>query len=187
MTLGTALFASVLLVLLVYHAQFRKVFFWIAGVSAVAGGLYFLGTYVYEHHKEKIRAAEQQKSIDSCVLRLTGIDPNHKPATLQTEFFDAVAACVKNPNADVFDQVAEGHGPWEKYRPQSVVEIHGGETLKIVPPHFDSSSKFDASKSIPIIYLGHNQKFVFACGNSGESQVPNKFPTIEKSMTASCP
>jgi hypothetical protein len=56
MTLGAALLASVVLILLVYNEKFRKVFFWLAGISAGLLGVYFLGAYLYQHHKEKVEA-----------------------------------------------------------------------------------------------------------------------------------
>jgi hypothetical protein len=55
------------------------------------------------------------------------------------------------------------------------IDIHGGETLHVVP----SNIKGD----IPVVYLGHNQKFIFACG-VGED--PFNVATV-KSGAVTCP
>src|SRR5260370_33538584 len=70
MTLGTAVFASVfssvVLVLAVYHKQFRKVFFWVAGISAIAAGTFFLSVRLYRPHKGKLQAQAERK-INACM------------------------------------------------------------------------------------------------------------------------
>jgi len=53
-----------------------------------------------------------------------------------------------------------------------VVEIHGGETLKIVqnsapPSNAPPGVQFD--KAIPLLYLGHSQTFELVCGNYGDT------------------
>lgn len=60
MTLGTALFASVVLVLAVYHRGFRKVFSWIAGISAIGAGIFFLSVYL--RNKYGVAPAASQAS-----------------------------------------------------------------------------------------------------------------------------
>jgi hypothetical protein len=42
MSIGTALFASVVLILAVFHEKFRKVFLFIAGIGVVVAGGFYL-------------------------------------------------------------------------------------------------------------------------------------------------
>jgi len=62
----------------------------------------------------------------------------------------------------------------------SVIEIHGGETLKYIPPP-SNLPRLDAG-FVPILYLGHNQKFFLSCGVLGEQGTP----AIVKDSTATC-
>ena len=55
---AVAIFASLVLILMVYHAKFRKVMFWLAGLSAVGVGLFYLGLYLYNAHEERVQHAE---------------------------------------------------------------------------------------------------------------------------------
>jgi hypothetical protein len=159
MTLGTAVFASVfssvVLVLVVYHKQFRKVFFWVAGISAVSAGIFFLSVRLYHKHVAKQQAETQQK-IQACIARFPVayiLDGQRMSA------FAIASACARNPD---FAPV-----PNPSYL-ANIVEIHGGGTLRITPPQkFSPDGEPD---SIPIIYLGHHQTFVLTCGNYGEPQ-----------------
>jgi hypothetical protein len=78
----------------------------------------------------------------------------------------------------------------EPSKPMSfVVEVHGGDTLKIIPgPEPQGTADFTPvpGSSVPLVYLGHNQKFLFACGETGESQFPTSYPKKEKGVTV-CP
>src|SRR5437763_15567576 len=66
MTLGTGILASVfsstVLVLAVYHRQFRKVFGWFAGISAIAAAIFFRGLRLYRKHGTKQRAEAEQRN-----------------------------------------------------------------------------------------------------------------------------
>lgn len=80
MSLGAWIFLSVLLLLVVLHKQFRKFFFWAAGIAAVGCGVWF--GYVYlKDRLEARRAAREQaaflKREGECVARLT--DALHLP------------------------------------------------------------------------------------------------------------
>ncbi len=157
MTLGTALFASVfssvVLVLAVYHKQFRKVFFWVAGISAMGAGVFFLSVHLYRTHKAK-QQAETERKINACMARFP------VPYILDGERMSAFAiasACTRNPD---FAPVANS-----SYL-ANIVEIRGGGTLQITPPQqFSPDGDPDF---IPILYLGHHQTFVLTCGNYGE-------------------
>jgi hypothetical protein len=159
MTLGTALFASVfssvVLVLAVYHKQFRKVFFWAGGISAIGAGIFFLSVHLYHKHKAT-QQAETERKIKACIVRFP------VPYILDGQRMSAFAitsACTQNPD---FAPV-----PNSSYL-ASIVEIRGGGTLQITPPQkFSSDGDPDF---IPIIYLGHHQTFVLACGNYGEPE-----------------
>ncbi|PYT77686.1 MAG: hypothetical protein DMG40_22700 [Acidobacteria bacterium] len=104
MTLGTALFASILtstvLVLAVYHKPFRKVFFWVTGSSAIAAGIFFLSLRLYHRHVTKQQDGERMSA------------------------FAIASACERNPD---FTPVANS-----SYL-ANLVEVHGGATLKITP------------------------------------------------------
>jgi len=158
MTLGTALFASILtstvLVLAVYHKPFRKVFFWVTGSSAIAAGIFFLSLRLYHRHVAK-QQAEAERKFQACVARFP------IPYILNGERMSAFAiasACERNPD---FTPVANS-----SYL-ANLVEVHGGATLKITPQQrFSPEGDPDV---IPIIYLGHHQTFVLSCGNYGDT------------------
>ena len=161
MTLGTGIFAAVfsstVLVLAVYHKQFRKIFFWVAGTLAIAAGAFFLSARLYGKHEAKQRAEAEQK-IRACVARF----PN--PYVFDGQRMSASAidsACAKNPD---FSPVLSSSYV------ASIVPIRGGGTLQITPAQkFSPDGEPD---SIPIIYLGRRQTFLLTCGNYGEPQTP---------------
>src|SRR5262249_59078468 len=97
MTLGMGIFAAVfsstVLVLAVYNKQFRKVFFWSAGISAIAAGIFFLSVRLYRKHETKVRAEAEQR-IKACVARFP------IPSVLDGRPISTVAissACATNP------------------------------------------------------------------------------------------
>ena len=59
MSIGIAIFASVVLLLVVFHKTFRKVFFWAAGVAVVGGAMYFGVSYLYERHQDHVAERER--------------------------------------------------------------------------------------------------------------------------------
>jgi hypothetical protein len=63
------------------------------------------------------------------------------------------------------------------HQPETAIEIHGGETLKYIPLHSPPAG------SVPMLYLGHNQKFFISCGVFGEQGTP----VLVKDSTATCP
>ncbi|HEV2195222.1 MAG TPA: hypothetical protein VGR55_06550 [Candidatus Acidoferrum sp.] len=172
MTLGTGIFAAVfssaVLVLAVYHKQFRKVFFWFAGSSAIATGIFFLSVRLYRKHEAK-QHAEAEQRIQACIARFP------IPYVLEGQRMSAFAiasTCSRNPD---FSPVSNSN-----YL-ANIVEIRGGGTLQITPPQrFSPEGEPD---SIPIIYLGRRQTFLLTCGNYGEAQTPI---TINQSLVT-CP
>lgn len=204
MNIGEALVLCTVLVLAVFRPDFRKFLLWAVGVGAalcvLAAGIWWAQS-AYHSHVEQVAAAKHRVAADTCVKRLTGIDPNTTPDTLPANWLATVDACEKNPETaravpDYYQTIPCPDGALDpdcKNRPyRAVVEIRGGETLKVVrvsnPPKSQKTNgvQFDPRSGIPIVYLGHNQKFVFACGVFGEQGVPTEFPTITIS-TAKCP
>ena len=183
MTLGTGIFAAVfsstVLVLAVYHKQFRKVFFWVAGISAIAAGIFFLSALLYRKHEAR-QGAEAEQKIQACVARfpIPYVLDGQRMST-----FAIASACSRNPD---FSPV-----PNSNYL-ANIVGIRGGGTLQITPAQkFSPEGEPD---SIPIIYLGHRQTFLLTCGNYGEPQTAISVnqglvscPNASVSTTQECP
>lgn len=155
MTLGTALFASVVLVLAVFHKPFRKVFFWVAPIAAAAIGLFFLSVHLYHRHQARQRA-ETTRRVQACVARFPV--PYALPDGERMSASAVDSACTRNPD----------FSPASGSSSVDVVEIHGGGMLRITPPQ--QFSPDGDPEVIPVIYLGHHQTFVLTCGNYGERQ-----------------
>ncbi len=107
MSLGAAIFASVVLVLAVYHKGFRKVLLWTGAVAAalalLAGACYF----AYDRYStwQADREAQRQKAViaegvTACMLRLGtpmpkgGTAPDSRPK----DYFDNLTACQAYPD-----------------------------------------------------------------------------------------
>lgn len=191
MTLGTALFASVVLVLAVYHKDFRKVFFWIAGISAIGAGIFLLSVYLHDQYvvaREARRKAEIDRKVNACMARFQGsyIQPDGQGM----DVIDIADECTKNPDFapvpnSILSQASsapQGCTRWDVNGTcvspigKKFVEIYGGETLKL-------ASLRTPAGAVPVVYLGHKQKFTFTCGNFGEAGTA---PTI-KGGDVSCP
>ena len=203
MNIGAALVVCTVLVLAVFRPDFRKFLLWAVGVGAVlcvlAAGIWWARS-AYKSHVAQAATAKHRVAANACVKRLTGFDPSSTPDTLPANWFATVDACEKNPETAQavpdYQTIACENGaldPVCNNKPNgSVVEIHGGETLKILrvanPPKSQerNGQEFDMTRSTPIVYLGHNQSFFFACGVFGEHRVPKEFPTVTNS-TATCP
>ena len=183
MTLGmgifVAVFSSTILVLAVYHRQFRKVLFLFAGTSTIAAGVFFLSVRLYRQHEAQVHAEAEQK-IQACVARF----PIPYVLDGQRMSVSAIAsACAKNTD---FSPVLSSN-----YL-ANIVEIRGGGTLQITPAQkFSPDGEPDA---IPIIYLGHRQTFLLSCGYYGEPQTGMSInqglvscPAASVSTTQECP
>ena len=194
MTLGAAIFASVVLVLLVYNKPFRKASAWIAAIALGLALVIGLGWYAYvkyQDHAQAKQAEAHKKLVDACVERFSKSD--YRKSDELAKYLDERTSCEHDPNTDWGNKSTE-HGPWEKYAPETLpgdffddkrtLLIRGGETLKVVHPvNANNKSQFDMTKSIPIIYLGHKQSVGILCGNFGESGTE---ATVSKG-TVSCP
>ena len=98
MSIGIAIFASVVLLLVVYHKTFRKVAFWTAGITVALMGVSYGGYYLYNsyeaHAEEKRQHAEHDVAVKACQgrfphvsssddeisARICGTDSNAQPA-----------------------------------------------------------------------------------------------------------
>jgi len=183
MTLGAAIFASVVLVLLVYNKPFRKASAWVAGVLAgiiLVGGLGWYAYGKYQDYSQAKQAALHKKLVDACIARFS-TSGYGKTDDEWVDYIDVPATCENDPNQDWSSKSKSApNAPDNK-----VVEIHGGETLKIVRSKSTGApTAFDMSKSVPIVYLGHNQKFQLACGNFGEQG--NYAPTFKQGEVSCC-
>jgi hypothetical protein len=98
MTIGWAIFASTVLVLLVLNKPFRKFMAWFAGITAVLALVVGLGYYLWAKHADRIeaqqreaQAAAHQKLVDACMARFAQAE---NTADLITK-----VACEENPDA----------------------------------------------------------------------------------------
>jgi hypothetical protein len=179
--IGEALVVCTVLVLAVFRPDFRRFLLWAIGVGAalcvLAVGIWW-GWSTYQHHVEQVASAKHHVAANACVKRLTGIDPNTTPDALPANWFTTVDACENNPAAPPQIDFSQ----YEKTPKMSLVEIHGGETLKVMPGHTTKDDPY-ADIAIPIVYLGHKQKFAFTCGVFGEQ---GNSPIIVNT-TVTCP
>jgi hypothetical protein len=108
MNIGFWIFLSVLLVLAVFRADFRRFLLWALAVGVVLAGLAFGGVYTYDRYKAhqqqmlaKKTETERQKAIGSCLKRFfPNIDPATTPGTLPSNWFDVVYSCTIDPSAE---------------------------------------------------------------------------------------
>jgi hypothetical protein len=110
MSLGVAVFASVVLILAVYHKGFRKFLMWTGAVAVAlalfAGACYFgydrYTTWRADRATKKQEAATK-KGVQDCMLRLgspmppNGIAPDFLPA----DYFNNLTACQAYPDIDI--------------------------------------------------------------------------------------
>src|SRR5467141_3140495 len=85
MSLGLGIFASVVLVLAVYHKQFRKFLFYALGVGIVLGAIGFGGIYIYDRY-EAAKYQKHREAVNSCVER----------NKIVGDIFDQIAATGKS-------------------------------------------------------------------------------------------
>lgn len=169
MTLAIALFVSTVLVLAVYHKEFRRVVFWVAPITAMSVGIFSLSVHLYHRHEAKQRA-EADRKFKVCMARFPV--PYILPDGERMNAFAIASACTNNPDF--------APDPDSSFLAK-VLEIHGGGTLHITPPQrFSPEGDPDV---IPVIYLGHHQTFVLKCGNYGEPETSILF----NQALVSCP
>ena len=167
MSLGLAIFASVVLVLAVYHKQFRKFLFYAIAIGAVLGAIGFGGIYLYDRY-EAAKYEKHRQAVSSCVERNKNVgDMLDQLAALNGKSLEE--KCESDPELKI-TSTAESKTP--KAQTPGVVTIYGGETLKVM--------NSGEAGFIPLIYLGRNQKFVVTCGTYKDNGVkPNLNPVIE--------
>lgn len=110
MSLGVALFASVVLILAVYHRGFRKVVLRTCVVAAALALLTVAGYFGYERYStwQADRAAQKQKAamekgVQVCMLRLgTPMPgPGSTPDFFSEAYFNNLTACQAYPDLDI--------------------------------------------------------------------------------------
>ena len=157
MNLGLAVFASVVLVLAVYHKPFRKVLLYTIAVGAVLAAIGFGGVYLYERHEAATYEAHR-RAVGSCVERNKNVG----------NVLEQIAAL----NGKSLEEACEADSTLKitptKAQVAPIVAVRGGDTLQITPPQ---NFKNGSPDFIPTIYLGHHQVYDFECGDSGEKAV----------------
>lgn len=170
MSLGIGLFASVVLILLVYNKPFRVVFGKFAlvlgvllGIGAIVYGCYIAWDIHEEHVKERAIAAQTPVYLDD--------QGNPKPPA--SDPWKALGAI---PVPAVIPP------PGYTLEPP-VIQIHGGETLKVVKTAPNPTSP-KGSTEVPTIYFGHHQTIMVLCGNFGEKSTTG---ATNKNGEVTCP
>jgi hypothetical protein len=110
MSLGAAVFASVVLVLAVYHKGFRKVLLWTCAIAAALGLLAVACYFAYDRYStwQADRDAQKQKvviaeGVKACMLRLSTPMPKAEttPASLPKDYFGNLTACQAYPDLGI--------------------------------------------------------------------------------------
>src|SRR6266851_3734609 len=98
MTIGWAILASTMLVLLVLNKPFRKFMGWFAGIATALALVFGVGYYLWAKHADRVEAQQReaqevahQKLVDACVARFGQAE---KMAEVMTK-----VACEENPDA----------------------------------------------------------------------------------------
>jgi len=110
MSLGLAVFASVVLVLAVYHKGFRKVALWAIAVTVILVGLAVAAYFGYDRYTTwkldravKKQQAETEKGVQDCMARLgTPMPPKGiAPDFLPEAYFNNLTACQAYPDLHI--------------------------------------------------------------------------------------
>ncbi len=120
-SLFISVLASVVLVLAVYHKQFRKVFFWVAGISVAGAGIFFLSVRLYHKHEAKRKL--NGESEHAWLVFLFPISLTARDCLRLRSLLRARGILILLPPPSHSSYLA------------NIVEIHGGRTSRITPPH----------------------------------------------------
>jgi hypothetical protein len=155
MNLGEALFASVVLVLAVYHKGFRKVLLWTGAVAAalalLAAACYFgydrYTTWQADREAQRQKAAIE-KGVQACMLRLNTPMPKAEttPDSLPKDYFNNLTACQAYPDLGISP-------PPRGFFPDSLpagymLDLKG--QVAPIPPGATVEPLFEMSKAKPI-------------------------------------
>jgi hypothetical protein len=160
MSIGLAIFASVVLVLAVYHKQFRKVLLYAIAVGVVLSAIGFAGVYLYNRHKAA-KYEKHRQAVNSCVERNKNVG--------DIDIFDQIAAtgksleerCESDPTLNITPTKTQ-----TKTSTPEIIPIYVGETLKIVKAGEETGARkvTPIAGAIPLLYMGRGQKFTVTCG-----------------------
>jgi hypothetical protein len=190
MTIGWALLIVAILVLLFLASKetrkkVGKIAAWLVAGGAVLGGAAGLILFAVNHRKD---AAEHEwwwnhytgyrLEPDKDEPQDRGIYRDLKKLGWARRIARVIG--VENgepaPDPDPWQDVSEKTPP----APRPVIEIYGGETLRIkVPP----GAPAKLAQGVPLVYLGHHQRFMFVCGDFSE---PGTIATPDKNGEILC-
>jgi hypothetical protein len=201
MSLGAAVFASVVLVLAVYHKGFRKVLLWTGAVAAALALLAAACYFAYDRYStwQADREVQRQKAViaegvKDCMLRLGTPMPKAEttPDSQQKDYFNNLTACKAYPDVDVAARMGPGFeggtlppgytlDPKGKVTPippppAGLVPEPASAATTRLPPGATVRPLFDMSKAKPI-----QSKPVDLSG--GFAPKPKKEPGLEATIT----
>ena len=101
MSIGTAIFCSVVLVLLVITKPFRKVMAWITAISAVLGILAGAGYWLYVRYEDHVAKVEAEKWAAGKPARVTDCMQRYRKAVAVTGWFIPPYSAVKTDDSHV--------------------------------------------------------------------------------------
>jgi hypothetical protein len=100
-SIGTAIFCSVVLVLLVINKPFRKVMAWVAGVGVVLAILVGAGYWLYLKHQDHVAKVEAEKWAAGKPARVAECIQRYRSAAAITGWFISPYSAVKSDDGHV--------------------------------------------------------------------------------------
>jgi hypothetical protein len=136
-SIGTAIFCSVVLVLLVINKPFRKVMAWIAGIGAILAAVGAGGYWVYLKHQDHIAKLEADKWAAAKPARVAECMERHRKAAAVTGWFIAPYGAVKKEDGQIDVQATCESNEFSEWT----------STSAFAP---SSQPLFDMSKAVPL-------------------------------------
>jgi hypothetical protein len=137
LSLGLAVFASVVLILAVYHRGFRKVLLWTSLVIVVLAGLALAAYFGYDRYTTwkadralKKQQAETEKGVQDCIARLGAL-----PGMDMLDKVYAETACRAYPdNVAQRDEMMRANGFFPDLPSGYAIEATTGKIVPLPPP-----------------------------------------------------